>query len=98
MHELSHIILNHKPSIDEEFNGQGLLLRSYNELHENEANWLGSCLQVPFDGLVTALLKGKSYEDIASQFLASTDMVKFRVNTSGATQKVFAIKKKFPRR
>jgi len=37
----------------------GLLLRNYDDIHENEANWLGGCLQIPFDGLVTAFLKGK---------------------------------------
>ncbi|WP_462251154.1 ImmA/IrrE family metallo-endopeptidase [Ekhidna sp.] len=92
MHELSHIILGHKPSVDENLRHLGLLLRNYDEIHENEANWLGGCLQLPFDGLVTALLKGKSNDEIALQYGASTDMVKFRINKSGANRKVYHIK------
>ena len=95
MHELSHIILGHKPNIDERLKHLGLILRSYDDIHENEANWLGACLQIPFDGLVSAILRNKSYEDIASQYGASVDMVKFRINTSGAKQKVNFIKKKW---
>lgn len=94
MHELSHIILGHKPSVSEDLTHLGLLLRNYNEIHENEANWLGGCLQIPFDGLVTALLKGKSQDEIALQYGASLDMVKFRSNKSGAKQKVYFIKNK----
>jgi len=94
MHELSHIILEHQPSIDEDLKSLGLLLRNYDEIHENEANWLGGCLQIPFDGLVTALLKGKSNEEIALQYGASIDMVKFRANKSGARQKLYFIKNK----
>lgn len=93
MHELSHIILKHKAHIDEDLKHLGLLLRNYNEIHENEANWLGGCLQIPFDGLVTALLKDKSLEEIAGLYGASLDMVKFRTNKSGAKQKVYFIKK-----
>ncbi|MEQ8477101.1 ImmA/IrrE family metallo-endopeptidase [Fulvivirga sp.] len=92
MHELSHIILGHKPTIDENSIHQGLLLRSYNEIHENEANWLGGCLQIPFDGLVTSLLNGKTIEEIAIQYGSSIDMVKYRVNKSGAKQKVYHIR------
>ena len=94
MHELSHIILGHKPNIDDELKHLGLLLRNYDKIHENEANWLGSCLQIPFDGLVTALLKNKSEKDIAQQYGASLEMVKFRMNKSGAKNKVYFIKNK----
>jgi hypothetical protein len=93
MHELSHIILKHKARIEEDLKHLGLLLRNYDEIHENEANWLGGSLQVPFDGLVTALLKNKSSVEIARQYGASIDMVNFRINKSGAKQKVYYIKK-----
>ena len=94
MHELSHIILNHSPIIDDRLRHLGLMLRNYDEIHENEANWLGGGLQIPFDGLVTALLNNKSPESIASQYFASVEMAKFRINKSGANQKVEAIKRK----
>jgi Zn-dependent peptidase ImmA (M78 family) len=92
MHELSHIILKHEPRIDEKMKHLGLLLRNYDNIHENEANWLGGCLQIPFDGLVSAILRGKTIDQIASQYLASLDMAKFRLNKSGALKKVSYIK------
>lgn len=94
MHELSHLILNHESKIDDSLKHLGLMLRNYDEVHEREANWLGGALQIPFDGIVTAMLKGKSPEQIASQFLSSIEMAKFRINMSGAKQKVEAIKRK----
>ena len=72
----------------------GLYLRSYDKIHENEASWLGGCLQIPFDGLVSALLKNKTHDQIALQFLASLEMVKYRINKSGAINKVNFIKNK----
>lgn len=95
MHELSHIILNHNPEANERLKNTGLLLRSYDQIHENEAEWLGACLQLPVDGLVSALLKGKSIHEISLQYGASLDMVKYRINTSGAKRKVYNIKKKY---
>ena len=97
MHELSHIICEHRPSIDPNFQDLGLILHSYNQEHEDEANWLGGCLQLPMEGLVWALLKNMNNEQIASHFLASLDMVKFRLNVSGARQKFNFIRKKYRR-
>ncbi len=82
------------PKIDDGLRHLGLMLRNYDEIHENEANWLGGALQIPFDGLVTALLNNKSPEMVASQYLSSVEMAKFRINKSGAKQKVDAIKNK----
>lgn len=95
MHELSHIILEHKPTTNAQVDHLRLTLRSYDEIHENEANWLGGCLQLPIDGLVWALLKNMNHEEIALHYQASLDMVRFRVNVSGATRKVGFIKKKY---
>jgi len=72
----------------------GLLLWNYNDIHGNEANWLGGCLQIPFDGLVTVFLKGKSQDEVCLQYGASLDMVKFHTNKSRAKQKVHFIKNK----
>ncbi len=94
MHELSHIILNHKPIINESQKHLKLILRIYDEVHENEAIWLGSCLQIPFDGLVSALLKNNTPEQIAHQYLCSVEMAKYRINKSGAKNKAEAIKKR----
>lgn len=94
MHELSHIILNHKPKLDERIKHLSLLFRNYDEIHEREAKWLGGCLQIPVEGLVSALLKGKTIDQIATQFLSSLEMTKFRINTSGALQRVKFIKMK----
>ena len=94
MHELSHIILEHKPILDSEFEHLGLMLRNYDEIHENEANWLGGCLQIPTEGIVSSLLKNRTPEQIAIQYNSSTEMANYRTNVSGAKKRVYYIRRK----
>ena len=45
MHELAHVLLGHKM---EEINPSlGFPLRKYDQSQEDEAEWLGGCLQLP---------------------------------------------------
>ena len=67
--------------------GQDILnlgLRGFNEEHENEASWLGSCLQLPKDGMIKFLFQKKSINDIADHYHSSLEMTKYRLNISGA--------------
>jgi Zn-dependent peptidase ImmA (M78 family) len=88
MHELAHNICGHETSKSQQINGLGLLLREYNEEQEKEAEWLGSCLQLPRKALVWALNKKMSYEEISEYFQASEDMVRFRINTTGVKKQI----------
>lgn len=79
MHELAHVLLAHtmvgfSPAT-------GLPLR--NPRHEDEATYLGGCLQIPRLGLEWAVKSGYDRARIALHFGASEDMVRFRGNMTG---------------
>ncbi|MBK8945440.1 MAG: ImmA/IrrE family metallo-endopeptidase [Ignavibacteriae bacterium] len=84
MHELAHIICNHEP---EEFEAREnfpfQFLRNYNTNQEEEAKWLGACLQLPRKALEWSFKQGMNETDIVDFYNASSSMVKFRINTTG---------------
>jgi hypothetical protein len=88
MHELAHVICGHK--VPEEIVKTGLIgfLRNHNEQQENEAEWLGSCLQLPRPALIWALKKEMSNFEIAEHFNASEEMVKYRINVTGVKKQL----------
>ena len=79
MHEFAHIILKHKMvSRDPK---TGLFQRRQQD--EDEAVYLGGCLQIPRRGLLWAIQKQMSLAEIALYFNASEEMVRFRSNVNG---------------
>jgi len=84
MHEIAHVICGHYENISTASIDSGILLREHNQQHEDEANWLGACLQLPRQGLLWALKKGMSENAIAEHFKASLKMTKYRLGKSGA--------------
>jgi DNA polymerase III psi subunit len=79
MHEAGHVLLDH-PMID--FSPDtGLPLREPH--YEDEAVYLGSCLQIPHLGLKWAVKRGYNCAQIAAHFGASEAMVQFRCNMTG---------------
>lgn len=86
MHELAHIICEHSFATLEFV--PGIFRRVYPGNDEDEANYLGACLQIPRQALLWALYEGMSDEDIASYFGASIEMVRFRKNTTGVMRQI----------
>lgn len=88
MHELAHIICEHKTNqtpISHSFN---LMLRDYNEEQENEAEYLGATLQLPRIALFYAKKDyGLDIKKIAEKFNASEVMVKYRLGVTGLLRK-----------
>lgn len=99
MHELAHILCNHVPGqeSDESIVLQKLGLRKYNKEHENEAEYLGGALQIPRDGLMKHLFKGRSLEEIAEIHLCSTQIVQYRLFVTGAQRQFDNYNKKTKR-
>ena len=83
MHELAHIICGHKKVIDKISSSLSGFLRNYDEIHENEAEWFGACLQLPRPALLYSLKNNLSEDDIALKYCASVEMVRFRINITG---------------
>lgn len=79
MHEFAHVLLDH-PLID--FNPVTGLPRRKAQ-YEDEANYLGGCLQIPRLGLQATVQRGYTQEQIAEHFGASVAMVRFRCNMTG---------------
>lgn len=79
MHECAHILLDH-PMVC--FNTEtGLPQRK--QKFEDEATYLGSCLQIPRRGLLWATQKKMTLAQIGEHFGASQQMVSYRSNLTG---------------
>ena len=78
MHEFAHVILKH------EMVGYDLKtgLPQRRQQDEDEAVYLGGCLQIPRRGLLWAIQNKMSITQIALHFNASEEMVNFRINVS----------------
>lgn len=88
MHELAHIICKHEIIVPD---GHILpdYMRYYDKSQEAEAEYLGSCLQLSRECLVWALTIGNmSKEEITSNYIASKQMVNFRINTTGINKQL----------
>lgn len=79
MHEFGHLLLRHK--IVHFDPNTGLPLRRQND--EDEATYLGGCIQIPRRGLLWAVQRQMTQAEIAAYFHASEEMVRFRSNVTG---------------
>jgi Zn-dependent peptidase ImmA (M78 family) len=87
MHELAHIICDHKRGQSEYDFEIPFGMREFDELQEEEAKCLGSTLQLPTPCLLWAKKREMQPEAIASHFNASVDMVIYRMNMTGISKR-----------
>lgn len=83
MHELAHIICQHEHPETHSNISLPFFMRDYDKKQEEEANYLGSALQISREGLIWALKKRMSNNEIANHFNASPAMVTLRINSTG---------------
>jgi hypothetical protein len=83
MHEIAHIICEHKMEKIQLRADFPLPLRDYDHQQEEEAKWFGGCLQIPRNALLHMLYKGYDINEISDHFGASLDMVRYRINLTG---------------
>jgi Zn-dependent peptidase ImmA (M78 family) len=83
-HEIAHLILEHEPTRVVMSHDGALVMRSFNEKQEEEANWLASCLLLPRQAIIASLKNKLSLEGIAERFRVSEPLVRFRVQKTGA--------------
>lgn len=88
MHEHGHIICKHEPAQMVRLGTLPWVLRTYAADHEEEAGWLGGCLQVPRESLVWALKPGMDDAMLTAHFGASIDMVRFRRQKTGVDRQL----------
>lgn len=80
MHEFAHVILKHKTVGFDPKTG----LPRRRQQDEDEAVYLGGCLQIPKRGFLWAVQKKMTIAQTALHFNASEEMVKFRMNITGS--------------
>ncbi|MEL7354496.1 MAG: ImmA/IrrE family metallo-endopeptidase [Cyanobacteria bacterium J06560_5] len=79
MHELAHILLEHRSITLNASDGSS----TREDKREEEATFLGGCLQIPKRGLLWAKQSNLTKVQIADHFLASQEMVSFRCAVTG---------------
>jgi Zn-dependent peptidase ImmA (M78 family) len=90
MHELAHLVLDHKPASVILSHDGALAMRSYNQKQEEEANWLAWCLLLPRDALIYCARLGLSPAQIADRYGVSQTLVNFRRRVTGVEGQVRA--------
>lgn len=83
MHELAHIILEHR--IPDEIGKICYLynLHYYNKIQEAEAKYLGACLQITKPSILWVKKNKWPENKISEYYSASNDLVRFRCNMIG---------------
>lgn len=95
MHELAHIICKHEfPTYTYDF-AIPVGMRHFNPLQEEEAQCLGETLQLPRTALEWAIKAEMSVQEIANYFLASEEMVNYRLNISGVRRQQAFYKRRY---
>jgi Zn-dependent peptidase ImmA (M78 family) len=88
MHELSHIILKHKPNrIDVTRDGL-LILKNYEKTQEEEADWLAGCLLLPRKLLLQVVKQRNSMEQTSDNLGVSVALLKYRINVTGISRQM----------
>lgn len=84
-HELSHGLLLHEPRT-------AIVggCRDYAKEEEEEAAWLSGCLLVPRDAALIVAKSGTALDIMALEYGVSTDMMRYRVNSTGARRQAEA--------
>ena len=94
MHELAHVICKHElKELDYDF-PLPIGMRQYDPEQEQEAECLGSTMQLPKSALLWALKRDMTPEAIADRYTASVMMVNYRLRVSGANRQSYFAKAK----
>ncbi|MCC6192455.1 MAG: ImmA/IrrE family metallo-endopeptidase [Anaerolineales bacterium] len=83
MHELAHVLCKHHPSHMIQSGALPFALRTYDKEQEEEAGWLGGCLQLPRPALLWAIERGMTERAILDHFGTSQDLFRYRRRLTG---------------
>lgn len=83
MHELSHHLLDHRPTAVDVSKEGLLMLHSYSRTDEAQADWLSSCLLLPRPALMHIKTHVKDETIAASSYGVSIAMLRYRLDVSG---------------
>ncbi len=83
-HEVSHSLLEHKPTPVVSADGQ----RYWDPEVEEEASWLGAALLVPRSGALSMAKSDCTVAEIAAHYGVSESLARWRITQSGVAQQV----------
>lgn len=85
-HEIAHLMLSHDLTEVRDLNG--MPFRTCRPYEEEEATVFGGTLLLPRALLLTAARRNATVEQIASQYVVTTEMARFRYNSTGVARQV----------
>lgn len=88
MHELSHVLIGHKPAQVIMSAEWDIVLRSYDQKQEDEAGWLAGSLLLPREALLHVGRTRMSEETVCEQYQVSTELLKYRLNVTGVARQI----------
>lgn len=85
-HELAHHIRGHKAQ-EASVSPDGLMmLKSYDKMYEEEADWLSGCLLLPREALVDIKRRGVDLAEAAEEYGVSVRMLNYRISMTGVNR------------
>ena len=91
-HELSHIVLGHQPAAMIMSPDGQIVMRSYNQKQEDEANWLAWAILLPRDALLAQKRRKAPVPEIASTLGVTETLVQYRLRITGIESQLRAAK------
>lgn len=92
MHELAHILLNHRPTLVFIAPHSRLALRTYDKDQEDEANWLAGCLLLPRPVLLHVRRSNLGHPEACELYGVSSALLTYRLNVTGVNLQFTRIK------
>lgn len=89
-HELAHIILGHQPATMVMSADGSLVMRSYDQKQEEEANWLAWAILLPRDSLFLMKRRKATMMEIAAAFGVTETLVQYRLRITGVESQLRA--------
>lgn len=89
-HELAHIVLGHQPATMIMSPDGGLVMRSYDQKQEDEANWLAWAILLPRDALLAMKRNKATVAEIAVAFGVTETLVQYRLRITGIESQIRA--------
>jgi len=86
MHELSHVIIGHKPQTVHHSHDTNMWLRQYNKNQEDEANCLAAALLLPRTVLINIKSQRMSLYTASKIYGVSQSLIGMRLNISGVNR------------
>lgn len=84
-HELSHLLLKHKPAKPNVSEAGIMVMENYDQQQEEQADWLSGCLLLPREALVHIKKQRLDMSIATKQYGVSLSMFKYRMDVTGVS-------------